>query len=125
MRRLILAGVLFTSACLSRASAPSVVASIQISSNVSPNGVFVGDQVQLNATPLDLTGNVVPLPITYSSSNTSVATIDNFGLITALSAGTSSIGISSGGQTVHLTLTVDGNVTGSVLLAPKSFTIAP
>lgn len=125
MRRFFLAGLLFTSACLSGAMAPSAVASIQIASNASPNGEFVGDQVQLNAEPLDLTGNVVPLPVTYSSSNSSVATIDDFGLITALAAGTSSIGISSGGETVHLTLTVDGNVTGSVLVTPPSFVIAP
>jgi uncharacterized protein YjdB len=118
MRPLILAGLLFTGACFSGASAPSAVASIQVASNVSPNGVFAGDQVQLNAEPLDLTGNIVPEPVTYSSSNTTVATVDNFGLITARAAGTSSMGISAGGQTVHMTLTVDGNVTGSVLVTP-------
>lgn len=125
MRRLILAGMLFTGACFTGASAPSAVASIQVASNVSPNGVFVGDQVQLNAEPLDLTGNIVPEPITYSSSNTTVATVDNFGLIAALAAGTSSIGISAGGQTVHMTLTVDGNVTGSILVTPSGVVVSP
>lgn len=120
MRRPFLAALLFTSACLGGASAPSAVASIQVTSNVSPNGVFVGDHVQLNAEPLDLTGNVVPMPITYTSSNLSVATVDNFGLITALAAGSSSIGVSSGGQTARLTLTVDGNITGSIQISPTN-----
>ena len=82
--------------------------------------MFVGDHVQLNAQPLDLNGGPVPVRIMYSSSNPSVATIDQYGLITALAAGTSSIGISAGGQSAHLTLTVDGNVTGSVQVAPAN-----
>jgi hypothetical protein len=98
------------------------VSSLQISSNVSSSGVFVGDSVQLNATPLDLSGNVVPLPITYTSSNTAVATIDNFGKIGAISAGQSTISVKAGGQVANLTLTVDGNVTGSVQVVPASST---
>ena len=76
--------------------------------------------MQVNASPLDLSGNVVPVSLTYSSSNVSVATVDNFGQITTLAAGTTSIDISAGGQTAHLALTVDGNVTGSVQVAPAS-----
>jgi uncharacterized protein YjdB len=122
MRRLLLVALLATEACLSGASAPSAVTSIQISSNVSSAGVFVGDSVQLNASPLDLTGNVVPVAITYASSNTNVATIDNFGKIKAVGAGQSNINVKAGGQSANLTLTVDGNVTGSVQVAPATFT---
>ena len=125
MRRAILAGLIFTSACLGGGTAPSAVASLQISSNVSPNGVFVGDQVQLNVEPLDLQGNVVPVVVTYSSSNHTVATVSTAGLITALAPGGSSIGVVAGGQSAQLTLTVDGNTSGSVVLTPPSATIAP
>lgn len=124
MRRLVLAGVVFAEACLSGASAPSAVASLQVSSNVPATGVFVGDSVQVNASPLDVTGQVVPLPVTYSSSNTAVATIDNFGKIKALSPGQSTISVKAGGQAANLTLTVDGNVTASVQVAPASPTIS-
>jgi trimeric autotransporter adhesin len=123
MRRLLLVALLATEACLSGASAPSAVASLQVASNVSSAGVFVGDSVQINATPLDLDGNVVPVPITYASSNITVATIDNFGKIKALAAGQSTISVKAGGQVDNLTLTVDGNVTGSVQVVPASPTI--
>jgi uncharacterized protein YjdB len=125
MRRLLLAALLATEACFTGASAPSAVNTLQVSSNVTSAGVFVGDTVQLNAMPLDLSGNVVPVPITYTSSNSSVAMIDNFGKITALAAGKSTIGVHSGGQTANLTLTVDGNVTGSVLVTPSGAVVAP
>jgi uncharacterized protein YjdB len=122
MRRLLLVGLLATGACFNGASAPSAVNSLQVASNVSSAGVFVGDNVQLNASPMDLDGNVVPVPITYSSSNTNVATIDNFGKITAIAAGQSTISVKAGGQVANLTLTVDGNVTGSVQVVPATNT---
>ena len=107
---------------ISGASAPSAVSTIQISSNVTSAGVFVGDSVQLNASPTDFNGEVVPVPVTYSSSNTTVATIDNFGKIKALAAGQSTISVKAGGQTANLTLTVDGNVTGAVQVVPATNT---
>src|ERR1700739_3915135 len=98
MRRFIVLGTLLAGACTGgSASGPSLVSSITVSSNASASGVFVGDQVQLNATPLDVNGNVAPVTITYSSSNTSVATVNATGLITAVGAGTSKINIMAGG----------------------------
>lgn len=122
MRRLLLVALLAAEGCLSGASAPSAVSTIQVSSNASPTGVFVGDTVQVNAAPVDLDGNVVPVAVTYTSSNTSVATIDNFGKIVTFAAGQSTITIRSGGQSTALTLTVDGNVSGLVQVVPSAAT---
>lgn len=119
MRRFIVLGILLAGACTGgSASGPSLVSSITVSSNASANGVFVGDQVQLNATALDANGNIVPVTITYSSSNLSVATVNATGLITAVGAGTSMINVMASGTTSTLTLTVDGNVSSSLQITP-------
>jgi hypothetical protein len=125
MRRFIVLGILLAGACTGgSASGPSLVSSITVSSNASANGVFVGDQVQLNATALDANGNIVPVTITYSSSNLSVATVNATGLITAVGAGTSQINVMASGSTSTLTLTVDGNVSSSLQITPVNPTVA-
>jgi len=126
MRRSIVAGLIIVSgACTSSgdATGPSDVETISVSSNASANGVFVGDQVQLNAQALDVNGNIVPAIITYSSSNKNVATISSTGLIMAIGAGTSSIGVTADGTAGTFTLTVDGNISEGVVVTPVTATI--
>jgi hypothetical protein len=123
MRRFVTVGLLFTAGCLSDPAAPSDVVGLQVSSNASANGVFVGDQVQLTATALDATGAPVLVPITYSSSNTAVATVNANGLIVAVGPGTTSIGVSTGSRSGSLTLVVDGNITSKVQVTPASPTV--
>jgi uncharacterized protein YjdB len=123
MKRLTFVGVLLACGCFSGATELSAVNSISITSNVPSTGVFVGDQIQLNADALDINGNPVPVAVTYTSSNTTVATVSTTGLITALAAGSSTISVSAGGQTDHLTLQVDGNVSSSVQVMPPTATM--
>src|SRR5471032_1661798 len=94
MRRLILTGLLFTLACSTEG--PNTVAYLQVATNASPLGVFTGDQVQITPYPYDINGNIIPATIAYSSSNTSVATITNAGLISTLTPGASTITVSTG-----------------------------
>ena len=125
MRRFVVIGLALLTGCISGATSPTSVSTIQVQSNVSPLGVFAGDQVQLNATALDPAGDVVPVGFTYTSNNLAVATVDAYGLITAVGAGKSTITIATVGHSSALTLTVDGNVSNAVQLSPTSATIAP
>lgn len=125
MRRLVFLGLVFATACLSDGTSPTSITGIVVNSSASPFGVFVGDQVQLSPQAHDPAGDIVPVSFTYKSSNTSVATVDANGLITALSAGTTSIGIATIDQSASLTLMVDGNITKTIVLTPPSATISP
>jgi hypothetical protein len=103
-----LTGSFFALACNKSAdTAPAAVESIAISSNVSANGAFVGDQVQLDATPLDLDGNTVSATISYASSDKTVATVTASGLVSAVGAGSSDIAVTAGGQVAHFPFTID------------------
>jgi len=53
--------------------------------------VAVGATLQLTATLLDATGNVVPAQITWASGNTGVATVSTSGLVTGVAAGSTPI----------------------------------
>jgi hypothetical protein len=127
MRRVVLFGLLVMAGCNSP-SAPSLVAAVVLSNNASANGLFVGDQFQLSATPYDANGTPIAIslfPITYSSSNTSVATISSTGLVTAVTPGTTKLaaqadGTSSGAYLV----TVDGNVTSRIIVTPNTPLVA-
>jgi hypothetical protein len=63
---------------------------------VLPNApsLAIGGTIQMSASTRDASGSIVlvaPSTITWSSSNTSVATVNSSGVITAVSAGTSSV----------------------------------
>ncbi len=79
--------------------APSV-----ISITVSPNPGTVLSNQTFTATGRDVNGNIVTITPTWSSSNTSVGTIDQAGVFTAVSPGTAIVdatnGFVSGGATV-------------------------
>src|SRR6267143_6101510 len=69
--------------------------------------VTVGGTPQFTATLKDLSGSVLTgLPITWTSSNPTVATVTGSGLATAVAAGSSTISATSGGVTDTATLTV-------------------
>jgi len=123
MRRALVLGLVLLGACLSGTS-PTDVNSLVVFSNASPDGVFVGDQVQLNAEALDFQGNALIAIFTYTSSNPSVATVNASGLITALAAGTTTIGVTAGGQKANLSLTVDGNISHTLVVTPANATVA-
>ena len=71
------------------------------------------------------TCTVTVLPdATWSSSNTSVATVDSSGRVSAVGRGTATITVSAGGKTVTCTVTVNVPVTG-VSLNKTSGTLYP
>jgi hypothetical protein len=101
----------------------NAVYSIEFTNNASSSGVFVGDHVQVNAFPVDFNQDVVTQTVTFSSGNTSVATVTQAGLVTATGAGSTAIAMSAGGVTVQMTLTVDGNVSDGVAVGPTPATV--
>lgn len=117
MRRLILTGLLFTLACST--DGPDTVAYLQVGTDASPLGVFPGDKVQLTPYPFDINGNILAATISYASSNPSIATVSSAGLINTLTAGATTINVSTGHIHLDLTLKVDGNVPVSLLVTPS------
>jgi uncharacterized protein YjdB len=78
--------------------------------------------LQLNATTADSTGNPLKnVSVTWSSSNTSVATVSTSGLLTAVAVGTAVISASSGSVTATMNLTVIAPSPASV----ASVTVTP
>jgi len=76
---------------------------------VSPSSasVPVGQTVQLTATPRDANGNALSgRVVTWSSSNTAVATVSGSGLVTGRAAGSVTITATSEGQSGAATVTV-------------------
>jgi len=87
-------------------SMPLTVSSLWVSPGAP--SVSVGGTVQIVAVPRDvnfqnLTGCVA---VTYSSDNTSVATVDANGLISGVHAGSAMITVSAGAQSLDITVTV-------------------
>lgn len=72
----------------------------------------------------DGTTAILPAGATWTSSNTSVATVDQNGLASAVAAGTSSISLSSGDVSISATLTVTDSILESISLTPSESTIA-
>jgi uncharacterized protein YjdB len=95
---------------------------------LSPTQVSVelGSTLQLTAQVTDAEGNVLSgRPITFSSSNTSVATVSSTGLITAVAIGAATITATSEGKTGTADVTVTPVPVASVDVSPStaSFTI--
>jgi uncharacterized protein YjdB len=67
-----------------------------------------GESIQLTATVLDVEDRVITgMTITWSSSNTSRATVDNTGLVRGISSGTVNVSASAGGKTGSTTVRVE------------------
>lgn len=82
--------------------------------------VFVGDTIQLTAT-LEPT-NATITEVTWSSSNTFIATVNSSGLVTAVSAGSATITVrtTDGGYTDTCAITITGTVAVSSVILNKT-----
>lgn len=89
-------------------SAPAPVATVTVSP--SSGTIQVGGTLQLTATPKDQNGNALSgRTITWSSSNTSIATVTSSGLVRGVAAGTVTIRATSEGKTGQATITVQSS----------------
>jgi uncharacterized protein YjdB len=77
-------------------------------------------QFTATATLGDGTSKDVTAQSTWSSSNTSVATIDSSGVATAVAIGTTTITAASGGVTGSTTLTVSNQIVTTITIAPAN-----
>ena len=93
---------------------------------VSPDAptIRVGESVTLTATPVDASGNVVGVngQIAWSSSAAAVATVDNTGKVTGVSAGTADITASIGQVSGSTRVTVLRPPVARVDITPASVT---
>src|SRR5213082_2954310 len=105
-------------AAVTVAGCPTPVASVTVTPTAPT--VQVGQTVQLTATPKDANGN--PLSgrvITWASDNTSVATVDGNGLVTAVAVGSATITATSEGKSGTSAVTVTTVPVASVTVSPS------
>jgi uncharacterized protein YjdB len=82
--------------------------------------VFIGRTTQLTATVRNTQGEVMTgQAVTWSSSNTNVATVSPTGLVSGVASGTATITATSGGRSGTSTITVTPVPTGSVSVSPN------
>ena len=77
----------------------TALASISISASTS--SIVLGQTTTVTAVPIDALGNLLGVSLTWQSSNTAVATINN-GVVTGMTQGTTNISVSAGGITSNL-----------------------
>jgi uncharacterized protein YjdB len=88
--------------------------------------VQVGGSTTLTATVTDANSAVVTdRPITWFSSNLSVATVSPTGVVTGRAVGTATISATSGGKTGSATVNVVPVPVGSVAVTPPAATLVP
>ena len=80
------------------------VASIAL--ELAATAVAVGDTVRVSGTPKDAQGQALHRPVTWTSSNTTLATVDETGLVTGVGIGTVTISGSAGGKRGDVVLEV-------------------
>jgi Bacterial surface proteins containing Ig-like domains len=101
---------------------PPPVASVRVSPTSA--AIKVGETVHLIADPLDASGNVLTgRTINWSSSDASVATVDNTGLVKGLTEGTATITATSEGKSGTAGIAVASAVGASITVAPTSVTV--
>lgn len=108
---------------VSASAAVSVTPAPVGSVNVTPTAVTVaaGQSTTLTASPVDAAGN--PLSgrtITWTSSNTAIATVNATGRVSGLQPGTAIISATAEGRTGSSTVTVAAASVGSISLSPTS-----
>ena len=96
---------------------PAPVASVRLSA--ANHAMVIGDSVRLVAQTLDGAGNVLGRPVTWSTSNASVATVSN-GVVTATGPGTATITATSEGKTGTAAITVAAVPVATVTVAPAT-----
>src|SRR6185503_14474051 len=91
---------------------------------LSASTAIQGQKVQASAAAIDQTGATIPSGgVTWSSSNTVVATIDSTGVITALSPGTTTITGRIDGHSGQATFTVTTVPVASVSISPANVSL--
>ena len=122
VRRLLMAAVVLLSTpwltqCADAVSDPPPVAAVALSTTAA--SLSVGGTVGLNVTLKDANGQVVTgQPVTWSSSNTSVATVSRAGVVTALNPGDARIAVSAFGKSATAQITVTARPVASVVVTP-------
>ncbi|MEO8199310.1 MAG: Ig-like domain-containing protein [Gemmatimonadota bacterium] len=103
---------------------PDVVASISIS---PPNATIpIGATEVLQAVPKDQNGNpITGLDISWSSTNQTVATVDQQGTVSAKAEGITQISATSLGERATATISVSSVSVSSVVITPAGDTLAP
>jgi uncharacterized protein YjdB len=101
---------------------PTPVAIVRLSS--THESMLVGDHAQLTAEPLDADGIVLAnRPVAWSSSDPSVASVTQGGLITAIGVGGAIVTASAEGRSAVVSITVSAVPVASIVLTPNVDTI--
>ncbi len=95
---------------------PVVVVELQASTLL----IDVGDTVQFSATPKDGNGRALNRPVTWGSSNTSVATVDESGRIIGSGVGSTTISASAGGMHGSVNLDVQAAAASIIITSNAS-----
>jgi uncharacterized protein YjdB len=87
--------------------------------------VRVGQGAALSATALDSTGASVAgcAPVVWSSSNATVATVRNDGVLTAIGQGSTTITVASGGRSATALITVSPLSVAALAVAPATTSV--
>lgn len=111
----------FVAAC-SGSSEPPSVATIDVTpQSATP---LVGESVQLSAAARDAAGNIISgVPLSWSSSSASVASVSSAGLVTANAVGTAIITAASGAISGTSSITVIPDPIASITLSPGNDTL--
>ena len=110
-------------ATITVACPPAPVASVSLTPAAA--SVLTGQTVQLTATPKDANGN--PLGgrvVTWSSDNTTIATVSASGLVTANAVGSATITATSEGQSGASAITVSTVPVASVAVSPATASLS-
>ncbi len=87
--------------------------------------IAVGDKAQLTAVALDSVGSTVTTTFEWTSSAAVVAMVSNTGLVTGVTAGTTTISARAGGATGTLPLTVRATANLAVVTMPPGDIFTP
>ncbi len=101
---------------------PPTVASVEVSPRST--SVTVGGTVKLTATVRLSNGSTATSPtVSWSSSNTSVATVDGTGLVRGVAPGSATITASSGGQSDAASIAVTPAPIAALVVAPSTASV--
>ena len=87
--------------------------------------ITLGTTLQLTAVPKDASGNPLIRPVTWASSNASVAPVDGNGVVTGLATGTATITATSRGTSGTSLITVRVPVASITISDPGTEPVAP
>src|SRR6266566_875260 len=100
------------------------VASVTV--NPASASVQAGQTVQLSATARDANGNALPgRTVTWARTNTTVATVNGQGLVTAKVVGSATITATSEGQSGSAAITVTAAPVATVTVSPAAAAVQP